>query len=203
MILVYAGKYLDLMLYVCTPILVLLTRSHNAVLFVIYCIQFELMRAWNRALRAQGKDQPPWLVATQTLCIIQAAFFATGHSNSISAVDLSNAYIGVDGYDPVTIGLLTFLSNWSMALWWGTAGWVLVTDMADASSAWWNYLVALSAVFGCALSVLSVSVTVLREHLFIWTVFSPKYLYQMAWTVLFHWCAQALLGTIFIKTLTA
>jgi ethanolaminephosphotransferase len=28
--------------------------------------------------------------------------------------------------------------------------------------------------------------TALRTHLFIWTVFSPKYLYILAWTILNH-----------------
>jgi ethanolaminephosphotransferase len=28
--------------------------------------------------------------------------------------------------------------------------------------------------------------TMLRTHLFIWTVFSPKYLYTLAWTILNH-----------------
>ncbi|KAI9594925.1 hypothetical protein BDF19DRAFT_422974 [Syncephalis fuscata] len=39
--------------------------------------------------------------------------------------------------------------------------------------------------FSFSLLGLSIAVTVLRYHLFIWTVFSPKYLYQAAWMV-FH-----------------
>jgi ethanolaminephosphotransferase len=39
-----------------------------------------------------------------------------------------------------------------------------------------------------SISLLAVMVacTVLRTHLFIWTVFSPKYLFAMSWTVAFH-----------------
>jgi ethanolaminephosphotransferase len=39
-----------------------------------------------------------------------------------------------------------------------------------------------------SMSLLAVMVacTVLRTHLFIWTVFSPKYLYAMSWTMAFH-----------------
>lgn len=39
-----------------------------------------------------------------------------------------------------------------------------------------------------SISLLAVMVacTVLRTHLFIWTVFSPKYLFTMSWTVGFH-----------------
>ena len=39
-----------------------------------------------------------------------------------------------------------------------------------------------------SISLLAVMVacTVLRTHLFIWTVFSPKYLFAMSWTLAFH-----------------
>lgn len=47
-----------------------------------------------------------------------------------------------------------------------------------------------------ALSLLAVMVacTMLRTHLFIWTVFSPKYLYAMAWTMAFHLLVSLGLG---------
>ncbi|CAG8472616.1 45876_t:CDS:10 [Gigaspora margarita] len=35
------------------------------------------------------------------------------------------------------------------------------------------------------LFIISIAVTILRSHLFIWTVFSPKYLYQIVWYILF------------------
>lgn len=37
-----------------------------------------------------------------------------------------------------------------------------------------------------SLLAVMVACTMLRTHLFIWTVFSPKYLYAMAWTLAFH-----------------
>ncbi|KAJ1680098.1 major facilitator super transporter protein [Spiromyces aspiralis] len=53
---------------------------------------------------------------------------------------------------------------------------------------------------------LSVAITVHREHLFVWTVFAPKYLYQAAWFMFFYlgtfstllitfWAAASLLVT--------
>ena len=128
-----------------------------------------------------------------------AAFFMTGHSNSIAAIDLSNAYIGVTDYDTVLIGALTFCSNWSTSIWWCIAGWILVADYGQEPSSWWEYVIAQSAMFSTFLMVLSIAVTILREHLFIWTVFSPKYLYQIAWTCLFHWCVQVIAGTIAMR----
>lgn len=47
--------------------------------------------------------------------------------------------------------------------------------------------IATSTIF-TALSLVAVmaACTALRTHLFIWTVFSPKYLYSMAWSMAYH-----------------
>ncbi|KAG2225988.1 hypothetical protein INT45_002454 [Circinella minor] len=192
--------YLDVLLCMITPTLVLFTRSYYAPLFILYIVQFCFLRSWYSALPSSlGSSESPHfntrLVAFIMLCMIHAAFFMTGHSNSIAAIDLSNAYIGVTGYDTILIGALTFCSNWATSIWWCIAGWILLVDCGHVSS-WWEYVTTQSTIFGTFLLVLSVAVTILREHLFIWTVFSPKYLYQMAWTCLFHWCIQVIGGTI-------
>ncbi|KAI9012652.1 alkaline-phosphatase-like protein [Phycomyces nitens] len=193
------GSFLHILLYTSTPILLLISRSQNAFLFSVYAIQFYLLEQWQKL----SVPVPPWLLGALVTLFSQTAFFCTGHSNSIASIDLSSSYIGVDGYDTVLIGLLTFCSNWAGSLWWILAGWVLVTEAAslekDAEPRWWDYSVTLSAVSGSFLVALSVSVTLLREHLFIWTVFSPKYLYQVAWTCLFHWFAHILIGSVVVR----
>ncbi|KAI9269137.1 alkaline-phosphatase-like protein [Phascolomyces articulosus] len=199
--------YLDTLLCMITPTLILFTRSHYAPLFIIYTVQLYLLRKWHGALPLSslspsgsgyhaGSGESTRIIAFLILCMIHAAFFMTGHSNSIAAIDLSNAYIGVTGYDTILIGALTFCSNWSTSIWWCIAGWILV---ADGQGSWWEYATTHSAMFSAILVVLSVAVTILREHLFIWTVFSPKYLYQMAWTCLFHWCIQIMFGTLSMR----
>ncbi|KAG0211693.1 major facilitator super transporter protein [Mortierella sp. GBA30] len=55
-----------------------------------------------------------------------------------------------------------------------------------------GHLVVTSLFFGISLYALSIAAIVLRHHLFIWTVFSPKVLYQLAWTVLFQTVVQVL-----------
>ena len=46
---------------------------------------------------------------------------------------------------------------------------------------------ALQSLFTmAALLAVMLACTILRTHLFIWTVFSPKYLYAMAWNLVFH-----------------
>jgi hypothetical protein len=55
-----------------------------------------------------------------------------------------------------------------------------------------EHLVVTSVFFGMTLYVLSIAAIILRHHLFIWTVFSPKVLYQFAWTVLFQALVQVI-----------
>jgi ethanolaminephosphotransferase len=51
----------------------------------------------------------------------------------------------------------------------------------------WTTHVALLTLFtGVMLASVMAACTALRTHLFIWTVFSPKYLFAMAWGVAWH-----------------
>ncbi|KAF9023843.1 major facilitator super transporter protein [Haplosporangium bisporale] len=56
-----------------------------------------------------------------------------------------------------------------------------------------EHLILTSLFFGITLYALSIAAIVLRHHLFIWTVFSPKVLYQFAWTALFQIVIQTVL----------
>ncbi|CAO3696094.1 unnamed protein product [Rhizopus stolonifer] len=192
------SEFLQSFLFTITPVLILLSDIQNIGIFLVFHLQYQTFRSWQRYL-ADKKPLPSWLLGIFVICLCHASFFITGHSNSIASVDLSNAYVGVEGYNTILIGILTFISNWSASLWWTVAGWSLVVadthDSIEIQKRWTSFVVIQSVFFSITLSSLSVSVTILREHLFIWTVFSPKYLYQVAWNFLFHWVFQVLLGT--------
>lgn len=197
------------MLHLSTPILILLSEPQNAFLFVIFNLQLLVLLQWQNYL-SDKSPVPAWLISVIVSCLSHGGFFLTGHTNSIASIDLSNAYVGVQEYDTFLIGTLTFCSNWSASIWWAIAGWALIenvdklsvdADMKEEIQPWLSYIVTQSTLFSLVLGLLSISVTILREHLFIWTVFSPKYLYQIAWTVLFHWIVQVCLGSIFTQIL--
>ncbi|KAJ1966171.1 major facilitator super transporter protein [Dipsacomyces acuminosporus] len=125
-------------------------------------------------------------------CILNASFFVLGNSNSLASLDLSNAYAGVSRYNEGLVGLLLFISNWAGPLWWAIA--VLSTlslnGQAQPASRWrrriLDSLVAAHVWQAFTLLMLSIIVTSLRTHLFIWSVFSPRYLYQIGWFVGFY-----------------
>lgn len=142
-------------------------------------------------------------ISTTSLVLQLASFFAMGGTNAISSVDLSNAYNGISGYSVVAVGVLTFVGNFAGPIWWASAANVLLLQRKLASAStpsvdkqrqgkgrggdggvYYHQHIALWTVFVTAsLGFVMAACTALRTHLFIWTVFSPKYLYSMAWSL--------------------
>lgn len=192
------------------------------------------MRLLSQATSAAQIGSQALPIAFTSLLLSQTTYFAFGGSNSISSIDLSNAYNGVADYNIVAVGVLLFASNWAGAIWWCSAAVTLLLTRpqiepapsklatksssnrawvdreraqlhADAVTAitppkppeadlkssnsvdsWTLYTTATTAFTAASLVAVMAACTLLRTHLFIWTVFSPKYLYAMAWAVGWH-----------------
>ncbi|KAJ3493366.1 hypothetical protein NLG97_g4774 [Lecanicillium saksenae] len=127
-------------------------------------------------------------ITTSSILFQYSSFFAAGGSNAISSVDLSSAYNGIAGFNVVAVGILTFISNWAGPLYWTSATTVLLLDKHRAGERGvFRQHVALLTVFATASAAFVMAAcTAMRSHLFIWTVFSPKYLYAMAWNIAQH-----------------
>ncbi|QDS70250.1 hypothetical protein FKW77_007355 [Venturia effusa] len=61
-----------------------------------------------------------------------------------------------------------------------------VTTAPERPSVFTDHVALLTLFTSASLLAVMVACTVLRTHLFIWTVFSPKYLFAMAWSLGFH-----------------
>ena len=126
------------------------------------------------------------------------SFYAFGGSNAISSIDLSSAYNGISEYNVVAVGVLTFCSNWAGPLWWTSATNVLLLNhhYLGQRDILKRHLSQLTAFTASGLFFVMLSCTILRTHLFIWTVFSPKYLYSMAWSLGQHLCINVMCGSV-------
>ena len=118
-----------------------------------------------------------WTIATAN-----AAFFALGNSNGISTVDLGGAYTGVGAYSPVVVGVLVFLSTWSGPL-------LVALPRAERGQKTAFIMLAWAA---WAAAVYSAVAVVMAEHLFVWSVFSPKYIYMFFWSAVWAIAAVGL-----------
>ena len=151
------------------------TRTVNIPLFLIFYIQMRLLESIHLSVME---------ISTTSLLCQFASFFALGGTNAISSVDLSNAYNGVSGYNVLAVGILTFISNWAGPIWWSVATCRLLVGShmsRSVPSAVIDHFVNLTTFMAYSTTFVMAACYFLREHLFIWTVFSPKYLYTLAW----------------------
>ncbi|KAF3038115.1 major facilitator super transporter protein [Didymella heteroderae] len=212
-----ATAFLDMF----TLFLLTQTKAQNVPLYLLFRIQFFFL-----TLLPLTQSQ----TALTTLLLSQTSFFALGLNNSISSIDLSNAYNGVSGYNILAVGLLVFVSNWAGPVYWSVAGvcllggygensaretrsdsittgakpkrsWVeaehahlhdlakpkaQIADGKQEKDVWTSHVALLTLFTGVMLASVMAACTALRTHLFIWTVFSPKYLFAMAWGMAWH-----------------
>ncbi|KAI2642568.1 alkaline-phosphatase-like protein [Xylaria nigripes] len=142
----------------------------------------------------------PIEVTTSSLLLQFASFFATGGSNAFTGIDLSSAYNGVSGFNIFAVGALTFVSNWAGPVWWTSASNLLLLSSRENARnnaargdghessrrdrhVFMQHASLLTLYVAASLGSVMAACTLLRTHLFIWTVFSPKYLYSIAWSL--------------------
>ncbi|KAF6843302.1 gpi ethanolamine phosphate transferase 2 [Colletotrichum musicola] len=153
------------------------SRVTNIPLFLFFNLQLVF-------LSSLDLDLPS--LSTSSLLLQYASFFAFGGTNAISSVDLSSAYNGVAGFNVVAVGILTFISNWAGPVYWASATNLLLLQHRKARNArnvFLQHIGHLTLFTTFSVLFVMIACEVLRTHLFVWTVFSPKYLYCIAWGI--------------------
>ena len=164
------------------------SRVTNIPIFLLFELQFHAIRSLDLSM---------YEMTVTSILFQYSSFFAFGGSNAISSVDLSNAYNGISGYNVVAVGFLTFCSNWAGPLWWTSATVLLLSEKLQGRyKAWIQHLSLLTTFVASSVLFVMLACTALRTHLFIWTVFSPKYLFSMAWSIGQHLCINILYGSV-------
>lgn len=147
------------------------------------------------------------------LLLGRASFFLLGGTNGVATIDLANAYNGITSYWPFFCGILCVLANWSGPFFWACAPRTGIRGIRDSRAevrlgngekklekksnekgeemleavdawvhectllTWWMSLEVVGVMLACVIH---------RQHLFVWTVFSPKFLYMGAWVCIWH-----------------
>jgi ethanolaminephosphotransferase len=152
------------------------SRVTKIPLFLLFHILFKCLRSQDLSLAE---------LSTTSLLLQFTSFFAFGGSNAISSIDLSSAYNGVGDFNVVAVGILTFISNWAGPIYWTSATNILLLRKRKAGEedVFIRHIAVLTGFAAFSVLAVMTACTILRTHLFIWTVFSPKYLYCMAWSL--------------------
>lgn len=166
------------------------SRVTNIPIFLWFQLQLNTLRSFSLS---------EYELALTSILMQYSSFFAFGGSNAISSIDLSNAYNGISDYNVAAVGLLTFCSNWAGPLWWTSATALLSgQNYKRRWDIWTQYLSLLTFFVASSALFVMLACTALRTHLFIWTVFSPKYLFSMAWTLGQHLCVNILFASLML-----
>ncbi|KAM9742210.1 GPI ethanolamine phosphate transferase 2 isoform 7-T7 [Dama dama] len=152
----------------------LLLRPHNLpVLVLSLAIQTIMTQFIWRPLRHNITE-----VTVMHYWFGQAFFYFQGNSNSIATVDISAGFVGLDAYMEIPAMFLTAFATYSGPVLWASHLVNFLTSEASSGSALSRACFCYALICSTPVSVYVVLVTSLRYHLFIWSVFSPKLLYE-------------------------
>uniref|UniRef100_M4FBP6 GPI ethanolamine phosphate transferase 2 C-terminal domain-containing protein n=1 Tax=Brassica campestris TaxID=3711 RepID=M4FBP6_BRACM len=127
-----------------------------------------------------------------------AGHFALGNSNTLATIDVAGAFIGISSHSTILSGILMFMITYAspllflLSLVMYIGGKLRKHSHLAHSDTDLGQLLKLKLGFPCLVplcinSILLTAYTVvlllMRNHLFVWSVFSPKYLYVCATTV--------------------
>ncbi|CAK9438417.1 uncharacterized protein LODBEIA_P26410 [Lodderomyces beijingensis] len=189
------------------------TRATNIPLFLFCMVAKFSMSKFVTAYYSSNIDQRILVIAASTIVLQNFTFFATGNTNSLATVDLTNAYNGISSYNVISVGVLTFVSNFAGPLFWSLSSLQLIYEPSvtsfekDSKVDLTNYaglknsvllVKSLVSLFFYSISAVSLMVSCinLRFHLFVWTVFSPKLLYFGSWMVFVNLLTDIIVSTI-------
>ncbi|XP_038881646.1 GPI ethanolamine phosphate transferase 2 isoform X3 [Benincasa hispida] len=142
-------------------------------------------------------QQKQWVEVAVLYYIGMAGHFALGNSNSLATVDVAGAFIGISNYSTLLSGILMFIITYAspMLLLLSMVMYISIKNLDIAASPQnVDFGLVLKRILGlpCLVpltinSILLLAYTIvlilMRNHLFVWSVFSPKYLYACATTV--------------------
>ena len=161
------------------PVLLILLQIISSVIY--FSLEESLHRQWVQ------------VVVMQFLGM--TGHFGLGNTNSLASIDVAGAFIGISSYSTVLSGVLMFIITYGspLLLYLGMVVHMSVKDSTDIStpqqwSSVLNRMIALPCLLpllinSIALTSYTIVLLLMRNHLFVWSVFSPKYLYVCAATV--------------------
>ncbi|XP_011097481.1 GPI ethanolamine phosphate transferase 2 isoform X3 [Sesamum indicum] len=138
-----------------------------------------------------------WVEVAALYYVGMAGHFGLGNTNTLATVDVAGAFIGISSHSTIISGILMFIITYAspMLALLSTLMSVCANDVRTVSNSQdvdFGYLLKTTVGYPCLVplglnSILLLAYTIvllgMRNHLFIWSVFSPKFLYVCATTV--------------------
>lgn len=124
-------------------------------------------------------------------------YFYQGNSNSLATIDVAAGYIGFQSHLPFLNGTLMLINTYSAPV---LSFLLLIYLLAKQSHRKHKEILQLSKTYVAwrllPLTIYTIIISIHRHHLFIWTVFSPKLLYEAVHS------AVICVATLFVVVIT-
>lgn len=193
-------------LTVITLVSALLHKPHNV--FLVFAIHFLLKYMYNMCdnfiTSRQGLEDQVILIykVFATNCVCKMFYFFQGNSNSLATIDLNPGFIGLTNYNPVFVGIMITVNTYFADIY----GFFYLLAEVHQENGKINISKETNESYNCVLkknnfsmvtikmstlkllstSAYMILMTYFRNHLFIYTVFSPKILYECFAILLFY-----------------
>eukprot|EP00112_Aurelia_sp_Birch-Aquarium-sp1_P011801 Seg2482.3 transcript_id=Seg2482.3/GoldUCD/mRNA.D3Y31 product="GPI ethanolamine phosphate transferase 2" protein_id=Seg2482.3/GoldUCD/D3Y31 len=158
-------------------------RPHNIIWFGMVLI---IERATSEAIKRFHNGPLDLGIIVLYYSFGKACYYAQGNSNAISCVDVAAGLIGMKYYIPVIAGSLTMIATFGAQMFW----FVSLVELSKRSNtsrmlACWKISVVYSTILIAESFSFALIVYINRYHLFIWSVFAPKFLFLVTSNALF------------------
>lgn len=213
---VLRGIHTKMLTDIVNLLVVLLLHQSRVEVIPIFLVFIVLKYSFADFLRKTLDDNMDTAILSTTLfllCVQNLSFFSIGNTNLLATVDLSNAYNGISSYDVILVAVLTFISNFAVAIYWSLAGieiifgdfskYSIFSGVVKLSSTQRRRILLTKSLYSLTFYSITMANLVgscvnLRYHLFIWSVFSPKLLFFSSWTILINFLMDLVVGSILI-----
>lgn len=152
-------------------------RAHNIPLIAIALLQELLL---HKLLSSEN-----FSISFRTICyfiMAMTSFSYNGNSNNLSTIDVFSGYTGIQSYQPVFVGFLLVCNTYStLVLWLLLLLYRIVDPKIECESSTrqakliFLYLLEYKLII---LSLYCIVTFLMRHHLFIYSVFLPKLIYE-------------------------
>lgn len=195
-----------------TLISALLHKPHNV--FLVFAIHLLLKCIYGTCDSLDGTrrkylDQMKLLYKVfATICVCKMFYFFQGNSNSLATIDLNPGFIGLSYYNPLFVGIMVTINTYFADI-FGFLYLMLelfqkqdkayifeVTANGSEKNSYNFALILMASIKLLTISIYLILMISFRHHLFIFTVFSPKLLYEFFSMILFY-CKFSMINLYF------
>ncbi|RWS27092.1 GPI ethanolamine phosphate transferase 2-like isoform X2 [Leptotrombidium deliense] len=167
-------------------LIALLSSVCNIPLIALHVIMERLVHF---CIAERGQSQSEIRYALIYVIFAMSAFYSTGNSNSISTIDVAPGYVGLSDYNVFVVGSLVTANAYSLYTFWYLMLFIRLTNNLNRTKSLsltrFDALInLLLSIRFCVVNYYEIIAIILQNHLFIWTVICPKFLYEAFTTLL-------------------